>query len=69
MEKVNALELKAHIARKAMTQERLAEAIGIDKTSLWYKMTGQREFTVEEVRSIRDVLGLTDQAIKDIFLI
>lgn len=67
--KINALELKAQIARNGMTQSSLAEAMNIGWVTFWKKITGQNEFTVEEVRNIRDILELNDQAIKDIFLI
>ena len=67
--RVNSNELKAQLARKNLTQQQLAEAIGISWTGFWKKITGQNSFTVDEVRAIRDALELDDGAIKEIFLI
>lgn len=67
--RVNANELKAQLARKDITQYQLAEEIGLSWTGFWKKITGQNSFTVDEVRAIRDVLELEDEAIKEIFLI
>lgn len=67
--RVNSNELKAQLARKDLTQAQLADAIGISLNTIWKKITGHNSFTVDEVRAIRDVLELDDNAIKEIFLI
>ena len=64
--KVN--EIKAELARKEMTQGELASAIGLSQSGLWKKMTGTTEFTLNEIRNIRDVLSLDNKQIVEIFL-
>lgn len=68
MKQIKTNEIKAELARKNMTQGSLAKAIGISPTSLWHKMTGVTEFTLAEVRSVRDTLNLDDDKIIEIFL-
>lgn len=68
-DRINANELKAELARNNLTQMELAESIGLSWTGFWKKITGQNSFTLDEVRNIRDVLNLDDEAIKNIFLI
>lgn len=68
-DKINSNELKAELARKGLTQMDLARRMGLSWTGFWYKVTGKNSFTVDEVRKIRDILNLDDEAIKNIFLI
>lgn len=61
--------LKAAIARAGMTQEKLAEAIGITGNTLSAKILGRSYFDTEEIDKICDVLSIVDNNEKaDIFL-
>lgn len=60
-------KLKAAIVRNGMTAYSLAEAIGISKQSLSYKMNNKRDFRAPEIDSIVKVLNLTPDEIADIF--
>lgn len=56
------------MAGKGITQEKLAEIIGIDRTTLIRKMKNDGlQFTVEEVQKIAVALSLTAQEVLDIF--
>lgn len=66
---INNNELKAEVVRRGMTLKELAKAIDLSWTGFWKKTSGQNSFTLEEVRAIRDELGLDDVAMKNIFLI
>ena len=61
--------LKCAIVRAGMTQEKLAEAIGISSNTLTAKLLGRSYFDTEEIDRICDVLSITDNNEKaDIFL-
>lgn len=61
--------LRSAIARAGMTQERLAEAIGISSNTLSAKLLGKSFFDTEEIDRICEVLSIVDNNEKaDIFL-
>lgn len=62
------MKLRGVMAGKGITQEKLAEIIGIDRTTLIRKMKNDGlQFTVEEVQKIASALTLTAQEVLDIF--
>ena len=64
----NMMKLMGAMAGKGITQEKLAEIIGIDRTTLIRKMKNDGlQFTVEEVQKIAVALSLTAQEVLDIF--
>lgn len=52
-------ELKIALLRSDMTASELADAIGISRVSLSYKMNNLRQFTVPEISKIAEVLNLS----------
>lgn len=52
--------LRGAIARAGMTQERLAEAIGISSNTLSAKLLGKSFFDTEEIDRICEVLSIVD---------
>lgn len=52
--------LRAAIARAGMTQEKLAEAIGITSNTLTTKILGRSYFDTEEIDKICEVLSIED---------
>lgn len=61
--------LRGAIARAGLTQEKLADAIGINSNTLTAKMLGRSHFDTEEINKICEVLCITDNNEKaDIFL-
>ena len=53
-------KLRGKMAEKGISQERLAKAIGISKTALSMKLSGEREFRFKEMECIYKVLELED---------
>lgn len=66
---LNKTLLKIAIFRAGMTQERLAEAIGISANTLSSRMNGTSCFDTDEIDKICDALAIVDNNEKaDIFL-
>ena len=63
----NLTEFKIALIRKEMTAEQLADAIGMSRASLSYKMNSRREFTQSEIGQICDVLALSQDKRDKIF--
>lgn len=61
-------KLKGKIVEKEMNVERLAEAIGVDRSSLYRKLTNSDKITIGEAGKIKEALSLTDAEAYDIFL-
>lgn len=53
-------EFKAALARAGKTQKELAQALGIDQSTLWRKITNDGSFTRQEINSIIEFLGIED---------
>ena len=58
---MNALDLKAEIARCDLTIPKLADMIGLDKKTLYSRISGETSFKQSEIVKISQVLKL-DQA-------
>lgn len=56
--KFNYSKLRGRIRECGLTQKQLAEAIGINKSSLSAKLNGQFAFTTNEVLAISKVLNI-----------
>lgn len=64
---MNIPDLKAEIARCGLTIPKLAEHIGIDKKTLYSRISGDTSFKQEEIVKISQVLNLTEEKIMNIF--
>lgn len=62
---VNALRGK--IVAKGLNVEKLAEMIGVDRSSLYRKMNNAERITIGEAEKIRTALDMTKQEATDIF--
>lgn len=60
-------KLQAKMALHGLKAYELADAIGITRQSLSYKLNGKRMFTVKEIDSISKVLDLTIEERDEIF--
>lgn len=60
-------KLKGKIIEKGMNVERLADKIGVDRSTLYRKLDSAEKFTVGEVNKIKNVLELSMQDASDIF--
>lgn len=65
---MNSLNLKAEIARCDLTIPRLAAMIGMDKKTLYSRISGETSFKQTEIVKISQVLNLTEDKIMNIFL-
>lgn len=61
-------KLKAKIVEKGMNVEALADAIGIDRSSLYRKLNNFEKITIGEAMKIKETLGMTEAEASDIFL-
>lgn len=59
--------LKAAIIRNGMTQEQLAEMIGLAPNSISRKINGKNEFTLGEAQKIKEALSLSSEEVSSIF--
>ena len=59
--------LRAAIIRAGYTQGEYASLIGISQNSLSSRMSGERQFTIDEVDKTRVVLGIDNSELCDIF--
>lgn len=67
--KVNVLKLKGKIIEANTTQEGLADDIGIDRSTFYRKIKAEgKAFTIGEMHSIVDALGLSREEAIEIFL-
>ena len=61
--------LRGKIAERGMTQEKLAQAMSIDKSTLSRKMKSEAlDFSVGEMHRIVEILGLSKAEAGEIFL-
>lgn len=58
-------EIRACMARQEMSQQALAEAIGVSRTTLGQKLAGRTEFTVGEVDAIAQQFGISVSELLD----
>lgn len=56
------------ILEKGIDLSKLARLLGIDKTTLYRKMTNYESFTIREAEILKDVLDLTNMEALEIFL-
>lgn len=63
----NYSKLRGRIREKDLSQEQLANAIGINKGSLSSKLNGQYAFTTKEIDAICKTLDISNNEIGDYF--
>ena len=61
-------KLKGKIVEKGWNVEKLAELIGVDRSSMYRKLNNFEKITIGEAKHIKDVLGLTNEEATSIFL-
>lgn len=54
------MDIKRMIKESGMTQQFVADALGITRASLSYKLEGTHPFTVAELKKLFKVLNFTD---------
>lgn len=58
--------VRAELARKGLTQEKVAERMGIADGTLSGKLNGRYQFTLNEARRLKEILE-TDIPIEELF--
>lgn len=61
-------KLKAKIVEKGMNVEALADAIGMERSTLYRKLNKFEKITIGEAIKMKDALEMTDAEATDIFL-
>lgn len=64
---MNILKLKSKMVEKGMNVNALATILGVDRSTLYRKLSEVERFTVGEARKIKDTLDLTDGEASEIF--
>lgn len=59
----NYSKLRGRIRECGFTQEKLAEAIGINRATLSAKLNNKNSFTTTEIETIRATLGISEDEI------
>lgn len=64
---MNINKLKGKITENGMNVEKLAELIGIDRSSMYRKLNNFERITIGEANRIKTALDLTDEEANNIF--
>lgn len=65
---VNVARLQDALKQRSISYEEAAEALNIDRATFYRRMSRNgTKFTVEEVGKLASLLGLSSQALQDIF--
>ena len=59
--------LETKIMAKGETNKTLAAFLGVNETTIYNKRTGITDFTVSEVKTLKNRLGLSETEISEIF--
>jgi len=59
MSQVDLAKIKKIMHQKGITQEQLASALKIDKSSIYRKLNGIKGFTGNQVGQLSDILGVS----------
>ena len=65
---MNVNKLKGKIVSNGMNVEQLADAIGVDKSSLYRKLNNFEKITIGEALRIKDALSMNNEEACEIFL-
>lgn len=65
---MDANKLKAKMVTNGLTIATTADLMGINKSTLYRKMSGREKLTINDAVLLKDILGLTDLEALDIFL-
>ena len=65
---MNVAKLKGKMVELGINVETLAEMIGVDRSSLYRKLSNSEKVTIGEAKRIKEALSLTDDEAISIFL-
>lgn len=61
-------KLKGKIAENGYNYTSCSEGLGINPSSFSRRMNGKLDFTIKDIKSLGELLNLTNDDIRDIFL-
>ena len=64
---MNARKLKGHMVANGITAEDMAQALGISYQTFVRKLRGDGNFSLPQIRKMREVLNLSDAETLEIF--
>lgn len=64
---MNRIEWNVALAKRGATVRSLAREMGITKTALYNKIGGRAKFSIEDIRTLREIMALTDEEVLAIF--
>lgn len=59
------MSLQNMIDQKGIKKNKIAEMLGISRSTLWKKINGQLSFTVEEKKKLSSIFQVTLEELKD----
>ena len=65
---MNVKKLKSKMTEKGLNVEKLAQQIGVDRSSLYRKLNNAEKITIGEASRMKDVLEMTPEEATLIFL-
>lgn len=65
---MNLNKLKGKIVENGLNVEKLADIIGIDRSSLYRKLNNAEKITIGEAAKMKEALSLSENEAYDIFL-
>lgn len=63
----NTLKLQSAMAKSGLSDELIAELLGLSSQALNAKVLGKCEFRSSEIRKLYDILNLSNQSVMEIF--
>ncbi|MEE3402537.1 MAG: helix-turn-helix transcriptional regulator [Acutalibacteraceae bacterium] len=60
-------KLKAKMVEKGYSVEQIAQKLGINSVTVYRKLSGETEFTRNEIAMLKSILSLTIEEIDNIF--
>ena len=64
---MNQTEFKVAQIRAGLTKEEIAKALNVNVATIYRKLSGESEFTLSELRTLKGILGLSNTDIDRIF--
>jgi len=64
---VNPIEFKIAQIRAGVSKEEIAKYLGVNPTTVYRKFNGESEFTLSELRKLKELLHLSKEDVERIF--
>lgn len=64
---MNQTEFKVAQIRAGLTREDIAKILGLNSATIYRKINGESDFTLNELKKLKKILGLTNNDVDRIF--